>query len=250
MLLPIGDENEAGGRRAPVTLALIAINILVFIIFQLPEADQARQPFTYGFSTIPYEITHNVDLVQPRQVTIDGETVPIDEAPGPKPIQLTLLTSMFMHGGWLHLLGNMWFLWIFGDNVERRFGSVVYLVFYLAAGIVASFAQILATPDSVIPNLGASGAIAGVLGAYLVMFPGNRVTIIAFRFVPIAVPALVALGIWAALQFISGFGQIAVSSEQTGGVAYLAHVGGFIAGVVVGLLFRTKGGGQQYRYAG
>ena len=250
MVFPIGDENEAGGRRAPVTLAIIAINVLVFLLFQLPEADQARQPFTYGFSTIPYEITHNVDLVEPRQVQVEGETVTIDEAPGPRPIQLTLLSSMFMHANLVHILGNMWFLWIFGDNVERRMGSLFYAIFYLAAGIGASFAQIFATPNSVIPNLGASGAIAGVLGAYLVIFPGNRVTILAFRFVPFAVPAIVAIGIWAVLQFISGFGQIAVSSEQTGGVAYLAHIGGFIAGVVVGLLFRATGGSPQYRYAG
>jgi membrane associated rhomboid family serine protease len=248
-VFPIGDQNEPGARRAPLTILIIVINVLVFLLFQLPEADQAQQPFTYGFSTIPYEITHNEDLVGPRRITVGSETAVIDEAPGPRPIQLTLLTSMFMHGGWLHLLGNMWFLWIFGDNVERRFGPVFYALFYLFAGVVASFAQILATPNSVIPNLGASGAIAGVLGAYLAMFPGNRVTIIAFRFVPFDVPAIIAIGIWAALQFISGFGQISVS-EQTGGVAYLAHVGGFLAGVVVGLLFRARGGGPQYRYAG
>jgi len=249
-VFPIGDQNEPGGRRAPITLLIIVINVLVFLLLQLPEADQDRQPFTYGFSTIPYEITHDTDLVRPEAVTIDGEQVLIDEAPGPKPIQLTLLTSMFMHAGWLHILGNMWFLWIFGDNVERRFGSIFYVLFYLGAGIVASFAQIWATPNSVIPNLGASGAIAGVLGAYLAMFPTNRVTIIAFRFIPFVVPAIVAIGIWALLQFISGFGQIAQTDEGGGGVAYLAHVGGFIAGLIVGLLFRTRGGGTRYGYAG
>ena len=156
-----------------------------------------------------------------------------------------------MHAGWLHILGNMWFLWIFGDNVERRFGALFYLFFYLAAGIVASFAQIWATPNSIIPNLGASGAIAGVLGAYIAMFPTNRVTIIAFRFIPFVVPALVAIGIWALLQFISGFGQIAMTDESGGGgVAYLAHVGGFIAGVIVGFLLRGRGGGTRYQYAG
>ncbi len=173
----------------------------------------------------------------------------VDEEPGPKPIQLTLLTSIFMHGGWLHILGNMWFLWIFGDNVERRFGSVFYALFYLAAGVVASYAQVLASPDSVIPNLGASGAIAGVLGAYLAMFPSNRVTIVIFRFIPFVVPAVVAIGMWALLQFVNGFGQIA-QTDQGGGVAYLAHVGGFIAGFVVGLLFRARGGGPRYQYAG
>jgi membrane associated rhomboid family serine protease len=246
-MFPIGDQNEPGGRRAPVTLLIIAINVLVFLLLQLPEADQQRQPFTYGFSTIPYEITHNVDLVRPTQVTIDGETGLIDEAPGPKPIQLTLLTSMFMHAGWLHILGNMWFLWIFGDNIERRFGSLFYAAFYLGAGVVASFAQIWVNPDSVIPNLGASGAIAGVLGAYLALFPTNRVTMIIFRFIPFTVPALVAIGLWAALQFISGFGQIAATNES-GGVAYLAHVGGFIAGFVVGVVFRSRGR-PRYGYA-
>ena len=251
MVFPIGDQNEPGGRRAPVTLLIIVINVLVFLLLQLPESDQDRQPFTYGFSTIPYEITHNVDLVGPREVTIGDQTGVIDESPGPKPIQLTLLTSMFMHAGWLHILGNMWFLWIFGDNVERRFGALFYVVFYLAAGIVASFAQIWATPNSIIPNLGASGAIAGVLGAYIAMFPTNRVTIIAFRFIPFVVPALVAIGIWALLQFISGFGQIAMTDESGGGgVAYLAHVGGFIAGVIVGLLFRGRGDETRYQYAG
>ena len=247
-VFPIGDQNEPGGRRAPVTLLIIVINVLVFLLLQLPESGQAHQPFTYGFSTIPYEITHDTDLVRPVPATIGGQRVVIDEAPGPKPIQLTLLTSMFMHAGWLHILGNMWFLWIFGDNVERRFGSLFYLLFYLGAGIVASFAQIWATPNSVIPNLGASGAIAGVLGAYLAMFPTNRVFVLIFRFVPFVVPAIIAIGIWAALQFISGFGQIA-QTDESGGVAYLAHVGGFIAGLIVGLLFRARGGGTSYQYA-
>ena len=238
-MFPIGDQNEPGRRRAPVTLVIILLNFAVFLFLQLPEADSDRQPFTYGFSTIPYEITHDVDLVRPVEVTIDNQTGFIDEAPGPKPIQLTLLSSMFMHGGWLHILGNMWFLWIFGDNVERRFGSVRYLAFYLAAGVVASFAQIWANPDSVIPNLGASGAIAGVLGAYLAMFPGNRVTILIFTFIPFAVPALVAIGMWAVLQFVNGFGQIAVTQE-TGGVAYLAHVGGFIFGFATGVFMRGR----------
>jgi membrane associated rhomboid family serine protease len=250
VVFPIGDQNEPGGRRAPITLLVIVINVLVFLLLQLPEADQARQPFTYGYATIPYEITHNVDLTRPQAVTIDGQQVLIDEAPGPEPIQLTLLSSMFMHGGWLHILGNMWFLWIFGDNVERRFGSLFYAVFYLAAGVVASYAQIWANPDSFIPNLGASGAIAGVLGAYLAMFPSNRVTILIFRFIPFAVPALVAIGLWGLLQFVNGLGQIAMTQETGGGVAYLAHVGGFVAGLIVGVLFRGRGGGARYRYAG
>jgi membrane associated rhomboid family serine protease len=158
---------------------------------------------------------------------------------------------MFMHGGWAHLLGNMLFLWIFGDNVEHRVGHVPYLLFYLVAGVIASLAQIAINPDSVIPTLGASGAISGVLGAYLVMFPQNRVTIIAFRFIPFQVPAIVAIGLWAVFQFISGFGAIAVS-EQTGGVAYMAHIGGFIAGLIFGFVGRGiwgSGPRRDVRYA-
>ena len=246
-MFPIGDQNEPGRRRAPITLVIILLNFAVFILLQLPESNADRQPFTYGFSTIPYEITHGVDLVRPAQVTIGGETGLIDEAPGPRPIQLTLLTSTFMHGGWVHILGNMWFLWIFGDNVERRLGSARYLLFYLAAGVVASLAQIWANPNSVVPNLGASGAIAGVLGAYLALFPGNRVTVLIFTFIPFAVPALVAIGLWALLQFVNGFGQIAVTDE-TGGVAYLAHVGGFVFGFVGGILLR-RNASRDDRYA-
>jgi membrane associated rhomboid family serine protease len=130
----------------------------------------------------------------------------------------------------------MLFLWIFGDNVEHRIGHLPYLAFYLVAGVIASFAQILVDTDSVIPTLGASGAISGVLGAYLVMFPTNRVTVFLFRFLT-PVPAIVAIGMWAVLQFISGFGSIGV--DQGGGVAYMAHIGGFIAGVVAGLAFRA-----------
>jgi membrane associated rhomboid family serine protease len=236
-VFPIGDQNEPGGRRAPITLILILLNFAVFVLLQLPEADRTRQPFTYGYSVIPYEITHEVDVTTPTRITVGGESGIIDQEPGPSPIWLTLLTSMFMHGGWLHILGNMWFLWIFGDNVERRFGSPGYLAFYLAAGVIASFAQIAAAPNSLIPSLGASGAIAGVLGAYIALFPTNRVTIVAFRIIPFPVPAIVAIGIWALLQFVNGFASIAVT-EQTGGVAYLAHVGGFVTGVVVGLLLR------------
>jgi membrane associated rhomboid family serine protease len=247
-MFPIGDQNEPGGRRAPITLAIILLNFVVFVFLQLPEADRQRQPFTYGYSVVPYEITHEVDLVRPTQITVGGETAVIDQEPGPRPIWLTLLTSMFMHGGWLHILGNMWFLWIFGDNVERRFGSLPYLVFYLAAGVLASLAQIAAGPDSRIPSLGASGAIAGVLGAYIALFPSNRVTIVAFRFIPFVVPAFVALGIWFLLQFVNGFASIAVT-EQTGGVAYLAHVGGFVTGLVVGLVARrTPPRGPRFGY--
>jgi membrane associated rhomboid family serine protease len=145
---------------------------------------------------------------------------------------------MFMHGGWFHLAGNLLFLWVFGDNVEHRIGHLLFLAFYLVAGLVASLAQILVDPDSIIPTLGASGAISGVLGAYIVMFPTNRVTVFLFR-VLVPVPAIVAIGIWAVFQFISGIGAFALAEETAGGVAYMAHIGGFVAGVLGGLLFRA-----------
>ena len=199
-------------------------------------ASQEGTEFTYGFSAVPYEITNGVDLTEPEPITIDGQPITVPQEPGPNPIWLTLFTSIFMHGGWLHLAGNMLFLWVFGDNVEHRIGHVLYLAFYLVAGVIATFAQILVETGSIIPTLGASGAISGVLGAYLVMFPTNRVTVFLLRFL-VPVPAIVAIGMWAVLQFINGFG--AIGGEQAGGVAYMAHIGGFIAGVVAGLLFRV-----------
>ena len=234
-MFPIADENERGHGPAFFSLAIIALNVAVFFLLQGAGSDQS---FTYGYSAVPAEITTGTDLVGDEEITIDGQPVAIPQEPGPSPIWLTLFSSMFMHGGLLHLGGNMLFLWIFGDNVEHRVGHVVFLGFYLLVGVIASFAQILVQPDSVIPTLGASGAISGVLGAYLVLFPSNRVTVFLFRFLT-QVPAIVAIGIWAAFQFINGFGAFAVTEETGGGVAYMAHIGGFVAGVVVGLIFRA-----------
>ena len=236
-MLPIADENERGHGPAFVSLAFIGLNIAVFLLLQ-GAGGPSGLDFTYGYSAVPFEITHGVDLVGTEVIEVDGSRVSIPQEPGPTPIWLTLLTSMFMHGGWLHLAGNMLFLWIFGDNVEHRLGHFLYLAFYLVAGVIASVAQILVNTDSVIPTLGASGAISGVLGAYLVMFPTNRVTVLFLRF-PMRVPAVVAIGLWAVLQFISGIGAFAVTDETGGGVAYMAHIGGFIAGVVAGLAFQV-----------
>ena len=230
-MFPIGDENLPGRGLAWITLSLIAINIAVFLFLQGATADTS---FTYGWSSIAREITEGVDLTQAVPVVIDGTEYLVPQAPGPDPIYLTLLSSMFMHGGWLHLGGNMLFLWIFGDNVEHRAGPIPYLLAYLAAGLVGSLAQILGDPTSPIPSLGASGAISGVLGAYLVLFPRNRVTAFVFRFL-VQVPALAAIGMWIALQVISSLAD----PTGAGGVAYLAHIGGFVAGVVTGLLFRS-----------
>jgi len=239
-MLPLGDDNLPGRGFAWVTVGLILVNVAVFVLLQL-----GHDAFTYGYSTVPKEITTGADLVRPQAAVIDGQRVEIPEAPGPKPIYLTLLTSMFLHGGWLHLGGNMLFLFIFGDNVEHTFGRVFYLLFYLGAGVIASLAQVWAAPDSIIPSLGASGAISGVLGAYLVLFPTNRVRVLVWFFI-LSVPALVVIGLWAALQFFNGFASIA-QTQQTGGVAYLAHVGGFVTGVLVGLLVRVAGIGRPPR---
>ncbi|MEZ5323664.1 MAG: rhomboid family intramembrane serine protease [Verrucomicrobiales bacterium] len=230
MLFPISDDNRGIASPALVTWVFLGANVLVFL-YQL-----SNPGFTYGWSVVPAEIVNGIDLVQPVLVSAGRESIPIPQEPGPTPIYLTLISSMFMHGGWGHIGGNMLYLWIFGENVEHRFGHVRFILFYLISGFVASAAQIATDPQSVIPNLGASGAIAGVLGAYIVLFPHNRVNAVFFYQI-ISIPAFIVLGLWAAMQLISGYGSIAVT-EQTGGVAYMAHIGGFVAGVVMGFICR------------
>ena len=208
-MMPLGDDNS-GRRLTPVvTYALIAINVLVFVVFEAfnPNIDQ----FILRWGTVPAEITAGRGLI-------------------------TLITSMFLHGGWAHLGGNMLFLWIFGDNVEDAFGHPLYLAFYLITGIAASLAQVLLGPSSTIPGVGVSGAISGVLAAYIVMFGSNRVRVLMGRAIT-AVPAYFMIGLWIVLQFINGFASITNTSE-TGGVAYGAHVGGFIAGLILTFLLR------------
>ena len=167
----------------------------------------------------PKEITSGVDLVSPVMMTIEGQDVEVPHLPGPPLIYITLLTSMFMHGSIGHLFGNMLYLWIFGDNVEHRFGHIPFLIFYLVSGLFASFAQIVIAPDSVIPNLGASGAIFGILGAYMVLFPRNKVNAILLYFV-VSLPALYVIGLWTVLQVFSVFGSF-FGPPQAGGVAYI-----------------------------
>ena len=235
-MFPIGDENERGHGPAYVTLLIIGLNVLVFLILQGAGASREGEEFTYGWSAVPVEIVEGVDLTDPEPIVVDGQPVEVPQEPGPNPIWLTLFSSMFMHGGWLHLAGNMLFLWVFGDNVEHRVGHAIFLVFYVLAGLAATTAQILVDTTSVIPTLGASGAISGVLGAYLVMFPTNRVTVFLFRAI-VPVPAIVAIGMWAALQILAGLaGGL---SGEAGGVAYAAHIAGFLAGAAVGLAFRA-----------
>lgn len=235
-MMPVGDEDTGSGGLPVVNLAIIAVNVLVFVLLQLPS-----DAFTMGFSVIPKEITTGVDLVGPQTIVLpDGTSDVLNEAPGPSPIWLTLFSSMFMHAGWAHIGGNMLFLFIFGDNVERLFGSLKYLLFYLLCGVAADFAQIASDPNSVIPSLGASGAISGVLAAYVFFFPKNPVRVLltlGYVFRTTSVPAFVMIGLWIVTQLVSGFGSIAVS-QQSGGVAYFAHIGGFFAGIVLALLLR------------
>jgi membrane associated rhomboid family serine protease len=236
-VIPIGDEDTGGQPGLPyVNLVIIAINVVVFL-YQLVDPN-----FTNGYSTVPAEITSGKDIIGQFVLTApDGTSAVIDEAAGPTPIWLTLFTSMFMHGGWLHIGGNMLFLFIFGDNIEKAYGHVKYLAFYLVCGIIAGLAHVLSQPDSIIPSLGASGAISGVMAGYLVLFPTNRVKVLLALGIillrPMMVPAVVMIGVWALLQFINGLGAIAVT-DQTSGVAYWAHIGGFIAGLVITFLAR------------
>ncbi len=235
MLLPIGRSDEAKKITAVIVGILIVINVLVFF-WELLAGDN----FIAAYSVVPWEITHGADLIRP--VHLHGIGV-ILQAPGPTPIYLTLLTAMFMHSGWLHIGGNMLYLWIFGGEIEEVFGHLKFLLFYLLCGFAAFFAQILPDPDSVTPSLGASGAIAGVMGAYLRLYPFNQIRVLlplGWLFLPIRLPALVVIGFWIVLQFFDEFISITEHNAQTrnGGVAYLAHIGGFIAGLLFATLLR------------
>lgn len=215
-MFPISDDDTQRRTLPIVTYALIAINVLFFLI-ELSSGDQ----FIKHWAFIPARFAAN---------------------PGTQ--ALTIFTSMFMHGGWLHLFGNMLFLWIFGDNVEDRFGHLQFLIFYLLVGIAATFAQFALAPHSSVPNVGASGAIAGVLGAYILMFPQSRVNVLLGNQI-VAMPAIIVLGLWIALQLFSGVGTIAATNQTDGGgVAYMAHIGGFFAGVLLTFLFRGGSGAR------
>lgn len=232
-MMPLGDDNSANRGFPLVNYLLIAACVLVF--FGPQEAGQARgNPFTMSWSLVPGEIVTGRDIVSPgglKVVIHQGHPVEVvDPGLGPTPfVPLTLLTSMFMHGSVLHLVGNMLFLWIFGDNLESRLGSARYLAFYLSGGLGASLAHVGAVyafhGDPLVPCLGASGAISAVLAAYLLLFPANRVRVLVFRFIT-EVPAIVAVGMWFLLQL----GSALLDSDGADGVAYGAHIGGFVAG--------------------
>jgi len=237
MLLPIGRSEEGARVASIIVYALIVANVFVFLM-ELAIGDD----FISGYSVVPWEITHGEDLMRP--VHVPGVGI-IPQAPGPSPIYLTLVTAMFMHSGWLHIGGNLLYLWIFGGEIEAAFGHLKFLAFYLVCGVAAFFAQIAIDPDSPIPSLGASGAIAGVLGAYLRMFPMNRIRVLlplGWLMIPIRLPALVVIGFWIAFQFFDELVSITGNNAQTlnGGVAYLAHIGGFLTGLMFSFLWRHK----------
>ena len=214
-MFPVGDDQVAGGPPKVVTVALIVLNVLAFLLELGQGSEGALQSFIQAWGVVPREYTTGHDI---------APLIPL-------PFWSTLLTSMFLHGGWMHLGGNMLYLWIFGDNLEKVMGHARFLVFYLVCGIAAAVAHIVFSGGSTVPTVGASGAISGVLGGYLVLFPRNRVRVLT-RGGIVAVPAIVVLGFWIVIQLISGFGSIAATAD-TGGVAYLAHVGGFLAGLLL-----------------
>jgi membrane associated rhomboid family serine protease len=210
-VFPIGDDNSRRSSPALINYLLIAVNVLVFL-YEISQPDV--QGFILQWGAVPRFISHGERLV-------------------------TLISSMFLHGGWMHLIGNMVFLYVFGDNVEDAFGRVPYLIFYLLVGIAAGLAQVFLAGESKLPGVGASGAISGVMAAYLLMFAGNRVRVFVFYTI-ITVPAFVMIGLWIVMQFFNGVASMA-HTQQTGGIAYAAHIGGFIAGLLLTPLMRGAG---------
>ena len=248
-MMPIGDDNSDRTVTPIVNYLLIAINVAVFVFLQ---GLGSNERFTYAFSTVPQEIVTGHDVATPVTIKdpVSGEVAgTVELEPTPIPVYLTLLTSMFMHGGLAHIFGNMLYLWIFGDNLENTMGHLRYLLFYLACGILAGLAHVLTTvvlgTNPYLPALGASGAISGVLAGYLVLFPSRRVRVFIFRMIH-EVTAMWAIGIWFAFQLIAGLGMLG-SKSQEGGVAYGAHIGGFIAGLILVKLFAA--GKPRYRFA-
>jgi membrane associated rhomboid family serine protease len=220
-MFPVGDERHEGGPLPLVTWALVAANVLAFMVELGQPSEAAIESFVQAWGVVPREYAVGRDL--PPTI--------------PAPFWTTLVTSMFLHGGWMHLGGNMLYLWIFGDNIEKLIGHARFFAFYVVTGVVAGLAHVVFNANSDVPTVGASGAISGVLGGYLVLFPRNRVRVLT-RGGIVAVPAVYMLGFWILIQFISGLGAMSVAEgSEAGGVAYMAHIGGFIAGIVLILVF-------------
>lgn len=238
MFIPIGDDNSDRHRTPVINYIFIAINIVVFIFLQGMGGNTA---FTFAYATVPAEILTGLDIVTPPKVqeVVTGQWITVPGLqPTPIPVYGTLITSMFMHGGFAHLFGNMMYLWICGDNLENVMGHMRYLMFYLLTGVLASMAHVLTSAytgqSDLIPSLGASGAISGVLGGYMLLFPSRRVHIWVLL-TTISVPAFIAVGVWFLFQLVNGLG--ALGGSEAGGVAYAAHIGGFVAGLLLVKLF-------------
>jgi len=265
-VIPLKDRNPTS-RTPWVTIALIAANVIVFLFWQptFAKSDLKQQLFFFCHAEIPWEVTHQTSLAEggpaaaraidqahigvngrALQLVLQGRANEVRGVPPGAPScphkswWESVFVAMFLHGGWLHIGGNMLYLWIFGNNVEDKIGPFFYLLFYLLGGIAAAAAQIATGPSSPIPSLGASGAIAAVLGAYLVMFPRRRVLVLLFFFLitMIEVPAILVLGFWFLLQFFSG--ATSLTQHIQGGVAYFAHVGGFVFGLAAAFLLFPK----------
>lgn len=242
MFIPIGDDNRDRRTTPYINYLFIAINIIVFIFLQGMGTDWR---FTYAYATVPAEILTGADVVSRSQVLTDVVTGERIQVPGlqvtPINVYLTLITSMFMHGGWAHLLGNMLFLHVFGDNLEDAMGHRRYFFFYLLCGVIAALSHVLFTAFSnqsvYMPSLGASGAISGVMGGYMLLFPTRSVHMWIF-FLIISVPAIIAVGIWFVFQVINGLGIL--GGDEASGVAYAAHIGGFIAGLLLVKAFAKR----------
>ena len=242
MFLPIGDDNRDRHTTPYINYLLILANIAVFVFLQNMGRDIQ---FTFAYSTVPGEILSGEDIITSSKILRDPYTGQRVEMPGLQqtdiPVFLTLITSMFMHGGIAHLAGNMLYLWICGDNLEHAMGHLRYLFFYLLCGIIAGLSHVFATvffdQSLLIPSLGASGAISGVLGGYMLLFPTRRIHLWVLLGV-ISVPAFIVVGLWFVFQVINGLG--ALGGAEAGGIAYAAHIGGFIAGLVLVKFFEQK----------
>jgi membrane associated rhomboid family serine protease len=229
-MIPLRDDQPRFGTPF-VTYFLIGLNLAIFL-FEAALTPESFQTLLFEFGMIPAHIT----------AFLSGTS-----RLGATAVFIPTLTSMFLHGSWMHVLGNMWFLWIFGDNIEDYLGHFKYLIFYVACGLLAAFAQVVLSPHARVPTVGASGAIAGVLGAYFVLYPKARVLIWFPIFFLFYLPAWVMLGYWFLMQFVSGTAtSIAAYSDTRGGVAFWAHVGGFVAGIVLIKIIPERP--RRYRY--
>jgi membrane associated rhomboid family serine protease len=235
-MIPIGDDNSDRRTTPVVNWLLVALNVFVFVALQ---GLGANQRFTLAYATVPAEILSGHDIAQdvPLRDPYGREVGNVVLEPTPIPVYLTLVTAMFLHGGLAHIFGNMLYLFIFGDNVEDALGHARYLVFYLVTGVLASLSHVFVTAalgaNPLVPSLGASGAISGVLGGYIVLFPRRRVRVL-WLYSVMEVPAVVAIGLWFVFQLVSGAGML---GGNMGGVAYGAHIGGFAAGLLLVKLF-------------